>query len=498
MAALAIKEIKAQLQQQGGSGQVWVDRWKERFPQLGGLREFLESRSDVMIIPKGRNGFVVALVGVAAAPKGKGNATSKAGAGQPALASGGSIPKGKSKGSSSKGGANEGKDSGNAIAAWSPAAGVGAGKAKGNSSKGGWGSGGANESKASGTVIAAWVPAASAGVGKGKGSSSKGDRSSGAVSGKASLVIDVIQEIKSQLQEQGGSGKVWFANWKAIYMDQLGSFREFLERRPSMFEVHPGAGKNFTVALVGHGGSAPCAPWKKDPDKAVSQSHGEGGAGKSAGKAAGKTSGGKAEGKIAGKAAGKATGNAIKASTMVGNPLIAEAIREIKAQLQEQGGTGNVRVANWKVRFADLAPSVKEFLESRSDKFTLSYDTVNPKKFTVTIAGAIPAVGQKRKLPWDKKSDNDAPPAGKKAKTVNNREGTPLVDRGIDHVKELAEKEITKQLLKESNTEGRVWMNNWNSKFKDKLGTLREFLENSDKFVVTPTEGSKFAVSLLL
>lgn len=63
-AKAAVREIKAQLQQQGGTGPVWVEDWNDRFnPELGPLRDFIESCAEFTIIPapQGRK-FVVQLV----------------------------------------------------------------------------------------------------------------------------------------------------------------------------------------------------------------------------------------------------------------------------------------------------------------------------------------------------------------------------------------------------------------------------------------------------
>merc|ERR1711971_1467749 len=71
--------------------------------------------------------------------------------------------------------------------------------------------------------------------------------------------------------------------------------------------------------------------------------------------------------------------------------------------------------------------------------------------------------------------------------------------KGADNNKTLEEQartEAIRQLRKASNTEGRVWIHNWNRKFKDELGNLRDFLEDDEHFIVTPGEGSKYTVEL--
>eukprot|EP00930_Biecheleria_cincta_P014170 TRINITY_DN1229_c0_g1_i2.p1 TRINITY_DN1229_c0_g1~~TRINITY_DN1229_c0_g1_i2.p1 ORF type:complete len:925 (+),score=142.08 TRINITY_DN1229_c0_g1_i2:65-2776(+) len=62
-ATAAVHEIKEQLEQQGGTGNVWVEDWNDRFgAELGPLRDFIESCAEFTIIPapQGRK-FVVQL-----------------------------------------------------------------------------------------------------------------------------------------------------------------------------------------------------------------------------------------------------------------------------------------------------------------------------------------------------------------------------------------------------------------------------------------------------
>eukprot|EP00928_Gymnodinium_smaydae_P000607 TRINITY_DN10229_c0_g1_i1.p2 TRINITY_DN10229_c0_g1~~TRINITY_DN10229_c0_g1_i1.p2 ORF type:complete len:354 (-),score=96.17 TRINITY_DN10229_c0_g1_i1:140-1201(-) len=345
----------------------------------------------------------------------------------------------------------------------------------------------------------------------------------------------VIKEVKSQLHAQGGRGGVWIEGWKKNYADTLGaSIREFLEKRPEVV-VHALHGSKFEVELAGG---------KKAMAKVAATKLGKASAGKAAtGKAAtGKAATGKGasgKGKVAptplaiaiaptplasassgskgwgsggagkgqsGKASSKGGGAAASAA---GNwsPVIAEAIREIKEQLFAQGGTGQVWVDNWKSRFGQLG-SLKDFLESRPDKFTLTYGAGN--SFLVSLAGSgasgagqwvwQPAEPQpakqkkqqeqqqqqqqqqqqKRKMPWEQ---------GGTAKKQNASNKSKLVTE--------ASTEVEKQLKRPNNIEGKVWLKDWGWKYAETLGTLREFLESqSDKFVVVPGEGNKFSVVL--
>merc|ERR1711862_356631 len=66
----------------------------------------------------------------------------------------------------------------------------------------------------------------------------------------------------------------------------------------------------------------------------------------------------------------------------------------------------------------------------------------------------------------------------------------------LESLEEQATQEAMKQLQKPNNG-GKVWIPNWNVRFKDSLGSLREFLEGSDRFIVHEGEGSKFTVELM-
>ena len=61
--------------------------------------------------------------------------------------------------------------------------------------------------------------------------------------------IDALKEIKSQLADQGGTGKVSGAKWRGCFGAELGKLRAFLEARSDEFDVIPGRGTSFTVSL---------------------------------------------------------------------------------------------------------------------------------------------------------------------------------------------------------------------------------------------------------
>merc|ERR1712154_214236 len=134
---------------------------------------------------------------------------------------------------------------------------------------------------------------------------------------------------------------------------------------------------------------------------------------------------------------------------------------EVRKQLKRAGNVeGRVWISNWNRKFKDTLGSLRDFLEGDDD-------------FIVT-----PGEGNKY--------------------TVELEDSGSDIDTSSDEsLEEQATREAIRQLNRPSNTEGRVWIGNWNRKFKDSLGTLREFLEGSDRFVVTPGEGTRYTVALL-
>lgn len=239
-------------------------------------------------------------------------------------------------------------------------------------------------------------------------------------------VAEAITEIKGQLLAQGGSGQVWIDNWNIRFGSKFGqTVREFLESRPDKFTVTQESGTKFSVALAGH----------NQVSKGLSQG---------------------------------------TASPGGWNPVVAEAIREIKGQLQQQGGTGQVWVENWKPRFgAVLGDSVRAFLESRPDKFTVVAGEGN--KFSVSLAGST--------------AGEQTSNGSKRSFETSEGGWNPVVAAAITEVKE--------QLRRQGGS-GQVWIANWKQQFEPVLCmSLREFLESRpDKFTLEYGEGRKFSVSL--
>jgi len=171
-----------------------------------------------------------------------------------------------------------------------------------------------------------------------------------------SLRQSAINDVRRQLDEQGGKGAVWVDNWKEWYQRELGPIRQFIESLPE-FTVVPEGDRKYHVVLTSHirkGGGAPSGErgFRSGPQ---------------------------------GMGFGWGKGGGFWSKTT------ADAIKEIKAQLIDQGGTGKVWVDDWGRRFQPELGTLRQFLEARYDKFQ-----INPGKgasFTVSLVGYYPDEG---------------------------------------------------------------------------------------------------------
>eukprot|EP00418_Pyrodinium_bahamense_P065263 CAMPEP_0179094088 /NCGR_PEP_ID=MMETSP0796-20121207/43130_1 /TAXON_ID=73915 /ORGANISM="Pyrodinium bahamense, Strain pbaha01" /LENGTH=340 /DNA_ID=CAMNT_0020791749 /DNA_START=113 /DNA_END=1135 /DNA_ORIENTATION=- len=72
------------------------------------------------------------------------------------------------------------------------------------------------------------------------------------------LTIKATKEIEEQLGGHGNGGLGWINKWNSRYSQQLGTLREFLEKRPDKFKVTAVGKKKFTVCLKGGGRLLEC------------------------------------------------------------------------------------------------------------------------------------------------------------------------------------------------------------------------------------------------
>lgn len=194
-----------------------------------------------------------------------------------------------------------------------------------------------------------------------------------------SLRQSAINDVTRQLEEQGGRGAVWVDEWKEWYQYHLGTIRQFLESLPDLFTVVPEGDRKYHVEL----------------NRYTRKGYGKGGSYHKGGGAVGGPSGGFRSGPQ-GMGFGWGKGGGFWSKTT------ADAIKEIKAQLISQGGTGKIWVDNWGHRFQPELGPLRQFLEARYDKFQ-----INPGKgasFTVTLVGHYPEEGYGHGGSWGKGS----------------------------------------------------------------------------------------------
>eukprot|EP00933_Yihiella_yeosuensis_P009047 TRINITY_DN114833_c0_g1_i1.p1 TRINITY_DN114833_c0_g1~~TRINITY_DN114833_c0_g1_i1.p1 ORF type:complete len:511 (+),score=95.12 TRINITY_DN114833_c0_g1_i1:79-1611(+) len=507
-AAQAIQEIRAQLTQQGGAGNVWIDSWGERYQSsLGKLRDFLSSQPQLFTVVPG-NGSKYSVKLNTGGAKGSMHAF----ASQPYAAT--------QKGNKGPSGA----------AAYAATRTVSAG------GKGSWQGGGKAAARLALPTPPSGPPPRPPSVPPPRPPSVPLARPPSSPLPQADLgppqipqagwtrvvASEVIHEIKTQLASKGGSGSVWIEDWNARFKPHLScSLREFIESHLDKFAIAYGPGNKFTVSLMNDTGSvqARAQPVKTQQWQQRQQpQHGQ-------------------------------------QQPWEQQAAVMQALSESVAQLQQQGGTGQIWIENWSGRFGQiLGCNPREFLESHPDVFSLSYGPGN--KYSVSLitgdirkrsfdvaqagnldlvaAGAINAITEQLQAQGGSGRvwiDNWAATFGnalscttprafiesrpdlftlilgdgnKFTVSLRSTSGTPRPNQGAKRARSytaLSDEviaELETQLRNPKNLEGKVWVQNWNQVYKDSLGNLRNFLESKpEKFLVCPGEGSKYTVVLL-
>jgi len=307
----------------------------------------------------------------------------------------------------------------------------------------------------------------SAGKGKWQGGGGWAGGGQGAQNGDGydPAVASAITEIKDLLRQQGGEGKVMISDWNEVYGNELGPLKAFLLSRPDKFVVFQGQGKSFTVGMI-----------SVDQGPQTAQK-------------------GASKGRNTGKSQPPAK-HALPAPLDDYNRLEADLVRELKQQLREQGGTGKVWIDDWRKQFGQLG-TLRQFLESRPDKFKVLQGKGKGKDFDVSIvpAGKGGTAGKKRSLPADERVAGSrkrgrAPengPAAQAAKRAKATANDPLVGAAISEIK---------SILRELGGEGRVWVEQWNQRYGE-LGDFRSFIQSRpDKFVLVEQKGGRFTVAM--
>jgi len=277
----------------------------------------------------------------------------------------------------------------------------------------------------------------------------RGERAAKEDRGHGSLAKEALAEIEEQLNVPRHDGRVSIPHWKERYEAELGSLRTFCKSFPDKFSVIAGDGRHFRVVKSENGtamralreveeqldhpdcdGKLLIPRWnerygkelgtfedflKSRPDKFTIVP----GAG--------------------------ASFTVVKTR----DALAQKALAELDRQLDDPDFQGHVWIPDWNVVYEPILGPLRGFLESRPDKFTVTF--ADDRSFTV------------------EKCDDD------------------LAERAV--------REIEEQ-LNDPKHEGRLRVSRWNERYKDVLGSLKGFLERyPEKFKVRPSEGSKFAVT---
>lgn len=177
------------------------------------------------------------------------------------------------------------------------------------------------------------------------------------------------------------------------------------------------------------------------------------------------------------------------------DPIAAEAIREIKEQLRDPRSDGRIWVDGWAARFQEHLGNMREFVESRPDKFNVLPGA--GRNFTVSIVsgGGIAGTALRGVI-----AGTRIPAASQRTPLPAARSAVSLASRtsggGGGGAESAALREITDQ-LKEQGGSGQVWIEAWVHRYEPFLGTLREFLEgHPEKVTVVQGPGRKFSVEL--
>jgi len=262
------------------------------------------------------------------------------------------------------------------------------------------------------------------------------------------LAAHAVAELEEQLSKPGHDGRLNVARWNEAYEESLGPLRSFVKNLPEKFTVIPGEGRHFRVVKKADGlgmyalreieeqldrqaihSRFQVPQWSEryeptlGPLRAFLANYPEKFAVRDF-----------ADGDI---------------SVLRTRDLLAQrAIAEVETQLVGTGHPIRLHMPHWNDTFAATLGTLRGFLESR------------PDKFSVTL--------------WQERQF--------------------LVSRCSDDFTQQALREIMKQ-VNDPRFDGRIRVPQWNERFRDRLGPMRAFLEKwPDMMRVIPGDGGKFFV----
>lgn len=267
------------------------------------------------------------------------------------------------------------------------------------------------------------------------------------------LVQNALAEIEEQLNQPRHDGRVSLQDWRERYEAELGSLKSFLKLYPDKFTVIAGEGRHFRVVKTSDGPAMRAIREIEDLLK-----HPE------------------CDGRIEVTRWRERFEEELGAfyDFLLTRPdrfvvlpgrgaddfrvvrtrdhLAARALEELDHQVGDASFDGNVRMPHWDEVYSEALGTLKGFLESRPDRFIVSAgDPLDDRSFTVEKCG--------------------------------------------DDIADRALKEVEEQMSSPMH-DGKLRVSRWNERYRESLGTLRQFLERyPDKFHIIPGENSKFMVT---
>lgn len=327
----------------------------------------------------------------------------------------------------------------------------------------------------------------------------------------ATIEEQAIQELVQNIVQRA-DGKVWMDDWRGRFGSLGPTPKDFMEQRPDLFQLNY-HGRGFSVELIGDGEAmakdmgadsgtfSPGGPRKGGPKGGVVLAEPIGGGkGKTGGMKGPKggivlaapkgahdfgKGGGDSFGSKGGKKGNRGPNLALPAQT---GELADTAIAEIKDQMARRGEP-KVWIDDWRQRYGSLGPSPKQFMESRSDVFRLSYQGNRYSVLLVeeTVGGLEQGcqAAQEEDLYWQGRGGVQESGAVEESTSVG--EGQPDQQACIDEISRLVQQ----------SPDGRIWIPDWFRRFAHLAKSPRAFMESRPDIFVLTFKGNTYSVSLV-
>jgi len=265
------------------------------------------------------------------------------------------------------------------------------------------------------------------------------------------LALEALEEIEGQLSKPGHDGRLSLQSWREKFEPVLGSLKGFLKLWPDKFTIISGEGRHFRVVRTSDGASMRAIReveellknadldgyievprWKERFEKELGSFqdflaahpdrftilHGKGGS----------------------------DFRVLRTKEYLSN----KAVEELDRQVDSSEFDGFVEMPMWEETYAPILGTLREFLESRPDRFNV-------------VPGEEP--------------------------------GSYVVQRCSDDLVSRALREVEEQ-IGDSKHDGKLRVSRWNDRYRDSLGSLRSFLERyPERFHIVDSDGGKFIVT---